>query len=280
MLIIGDKNKLPNYTGERLEKHFFNRTTIEHLHRYAIATKYVKDKIVLDIASGEGYGTNLISKHAEFVYGVDIDLTTIESAKQKYQAANISFLQGSTSKIPLGDNSVDIVISFETLEHHDEHEKMISEIKRVLKKGGLLIISTPDKKVYSDERNYSNPYHVKELYKEEFEKLLEPLFSNVVLFNQAYSYGNSFIYDFKKNQVITYSGGFDNLYEIQNKAKFLLAIASDDSFEVDTFSVFDASSKIKEFEDLNLIERYKKSYSYRIGQFVLLPLNFLKKLLK
>lgn len=271
---------IKKYTGERLEKHFFNRITIEHLHRYAIATKYVKDKIVLDIASGEGYGSNLLSHHATFVYGVDIDLTTIETAKQKYQATNISFLQGSISEIPLEDNSVDVVVSFETIEHHDEHQEMIGEIKRVLKKEGLLIISTPDKKVYSDERNYANPYHIKELYREEFEKLLQPSFSNVILFNQAYSYGNSFIFNLKQNQLVTYSGGFDSLCQIENKAKFLLAIASNKSFDFDEFSVFDASSKIKQFENLELINTYKKSYSYRIGQFVLLPLNLIKKILK
>ena len=271
---------MKNYTGERLETFFFNRASVEHLHRYAIATKYVKDKNVLDIASGEGYGSNLLSKYAKFVYGVDIDSTTIETAKQKYQSTNISFLQGCISEIPLENNSVDVVVSFETIEHHKHHQRMMDEIKRVLKKGGLLIISTPDKKVYSDERNYSNPHHVKELYIEEFEKLLQSSFTNVVLFNQAYSYGNSFVYDFKKNQLVTYSGGFNGLFEVENKAKFIVAIASDNSFEFDAFSVFDASSKIKEFEDLKLINIYKESYSYRIGQFVLLPYNLIKKMLK
>ena len=127
----------------------------------------MKGKIVLDIASGEGYGSNLISYYAEKVYGVDISESAIENAKLKYTRSNIEFLKGSTSNIPMPNNSVDVILSFETIEHHDEHHQMMQEFKRVLKTDGVLILSSPDKLNYSDKTGHNNPYHIKELYKDE-----------------------------------------------------------------------------------------------------------------
>src|ERR1035438_3461036 len=110
-----------NWTGERLETHIYNYNTIEHLHRYAMATQLVTDKIVLDIASGEGYGSNLLSKFSKKVYGVDISAETIELASKKYLKNNLQFKVGSTSNIPIPDNTIDVVVSFETIEHHNQH---------------------------------------------------------------------------------------------------------------------------------------------------------------
>lgn len=89
-------------------------------------------------------------------------------AKEKYKAHNLEYKVGQADKIPYKSNFFDVVVSFETLEHHDKHIEMMEEIKIVLKQGGICIISTPDKLVYSDKKNYQNPFHVKELYKEDF----------------------------------------------------------------------------------------------------------------
>lgn len=69
-------NKKKNWTGERLETFVLNDSTIEHLHRYAIAKELAQGKHVLDIACGEGYGSNLLASSARFVDGVDIDQST------------------------------------------------------------------------------------------------------------------------------------------------------------------------------------------------------------
>ena len=105
------------FTGERLETTVVGRIATEHLHRYALSLKYVENKIVLDIACGEGYGSDILSKTAKFVYGVDIDKSTVEFARNKYSNGKIKFSVGSTSDIPLEDNSVDVITSFETIEH-------------------------------------------------------------------------------------------------------------------------------------------------------------------
>src|ERR1700694_2221819 len=97
----------------------------EHRHRYLFASQLVSGKAVLDIACGEGYGSALLAKSARRVIGVDIAERAVEHAKQRYQAENLEFATGSCAAIPLGDGAVDVVVSFETIEHHAEHEAMM-----------------------------------------------------------------------------------------------------------------------------------------------------------
>lgn len=268
------------WTGERLETFIYTRDAIEHLHRYAIVFNYIKDKIVLDIASGEGYGSNLMSKKASFVYGVDIDKATVKEAKLKYKRENLEFITGGVSQIPLGDNSVDIVVSFETIEHHNEHEQMMSEIKRVLKPKGLLVISTPDKLYYSDERNFKNQFHIKELYKDEFTDLVSKNFSKIQLLTQQYSNGNSIIQDNKSNSELQFfSGNYSDFMDIIIDPLYIIAIASDKTFDEQGLTIFDGSEII----DINFKNQIKKIYSsnsYRLGHLILSPFKILKKIFK
>jgi len=268
---------MKKWTGERLEPFVYNRVAIEHLHRYAITSAYIKDKIVLDIASGEGYGTSLMSKHASFVYGVDIDKQSIALAKLKYKAENIEYLEGSTSNIPLADNSVDVVVSFETIEHHDEHEKMMLEIKRVLRPEGILIISTPDKLYYSELRDIVNEFHVKELYKNEFISLISNYFSKFQLLSQTYNNGSSII---QEDTIIKNSNYFyGNYTTINNRVinpMFLIIIASDHIVEKYNISFFDGGDFIKK----GWLEEIKASHTYKVGHAILLPFKFLKRILK
>jgi len=122
----------------------------EHLHRYAFASQLVKGKKVLDLASGEGYGSYLLSKEARDVIGIDIDRGALKHSHETYDADNLQFVQGTILDAPLKEG-FDIVICFEALEHIDDPEKLISEVKRLLRKDGLFIVSTPNKKTYSDE---------------------------------------------------------------------------------------------------------------------------------
>ncbi len=270
------------FTGERLETFVYNENTIKHLHRYALAIDYIEDKIVLDIASGEGYGSNLLSKNASFVYGVDIDHETIQKAKFKYKNNNLKFLQGSTSKIPLGDDSVDVVISFETIEHHDEHDKMLEEIKRVLRQKGVLIISTPDKHFYSDIRNYKNEYHVKELYKSQFEDLLKNYFNFYQFLTQRYLNGNSLIFDdSSKDKLKFYTGNYLELKEIFSHPHFIIALASNESFIQQSNSIFDGNEILQNCANIDKhVKRVYNSTTYKLGHTLLSPFIFLRKRLR
>jgi ubiquinone/menaquinone biosynthesis C-methylase UbiE len=272
---------IKKYTGERLETYIYSKSTIDHLHRYAIASKFIKDKIVLDIASGEGYGSNLMSKDAAFVYGVDIDKTTVENAKLKYKKENLQFLVGNTSAIPLENNSVDIVISFETVEHHNEHDEMMLEIKRVLKPSGMLIISTPDKLTYSDKRNYKNEFHVKELYKQEFKNLIANYFENYQLLNQSYINGNSLVLDEKnESEAVIFTGEYSLLKEINVDSLYLVIIASDVIFNRINMSIFDGGQVLNLCVVNTMTKNIYDSNSYRVGHFILLPFKILKRFIR
>ncbi len=178
------------WTGERLVPTESGQTAVEHLHRYALATDLARDKIVLDIASGEGYGANLLAQVAEQVVGVDIAHDAVAHARAKYCRNNLTFAMGECAKIPLKTSSVDLVVSFETIEHHGDHEEMAAEFARVLRPDGALIISSPNRYEYSDLPKYKNPFHVAELYRDQFEALLRTHFRNVCLFGQRVSAGS------------------------------------------------------------------------------------------
>jgi len=264
------------WSGERLETFINNRIAVEHLHRYAFVNEYINDTIILDIACGEGYGANLMSKNSKFVYAVDIDQECIEKARLKYQSNNIEFLVGSTSKIPLNDNSVDVVISFETIEHHDEHDIMLTEIKRVLKKEGILILSTPDKLYYSEMRNLINEFHVKELYKNEFEELISKYFRNIQLFSQYYNNANSLLLKNSSNEINAFNGNFLNINQKTVNPLFHIIIASDFEFNICKNSIFDGSQLVNS----NTADMIKKSYKYRLGSSILFPFSVSKKIFK
>lgn len=219
-----------DFTGERYLPIVGGSIELEHVHRYLFAVEYVKDKVVLDIACGEGYGADILGRVATRVYGVDIDKSVIEHASSNYPAENLEFKTGDCKNIPLEDATVDVIISFETIEHHDYHEEMLSEFKRVMKDGGILIISSPDKLEYSDLTGNSNPYHVKELYRAEFETLLDNYFSHHEILGQRVVYG-SVLHNEGSSQTLStinvseegevaYTAGIP-------KEIFLVAIASD-----------------------------------------------------
>ena len=202
------------FTGERYVPSVDGEIKYEHLHRYALCIDFVAGKSVLDIASGEGYGSALLAKVADSVLGVDISSESIQYAKDQYgNHKNLNFLVGSCDSIPLSEKSVDVVVSFETIEHHDKHEEMMLEIKRVLKQGGILIISSPNRLTYSDETNYSNPYHVRELYYDELVTLLNSHFGFVKIYGQRIA-SASFVIPLgntKETIIKTYTGDADSL---------------------------------------------------------------------
>ncbi|KAB0638878.1 glycosyltransferase [Burkholderia stagnalis] len=174
-----------DFTGERFIPTEQGEIRYEHMHRYGWMLETLQGKDVLDIACGEGYGSALLATRARSVIGVDIDVGVVEHASQRYNSLrNLNFKAGSVTAIPLADASVDVVVSFETIEHLAEQDDMLAEIRRVLRPAGMLVISSPNKKVYSDDRGYQNEFHVKELYFDEFDALLREHFPNVRYFGQ------------------------------------------------------------------------------------------------
>jgi glycosyltransferase involved in cell wall biosynthesis/SAM-dependent methyltransferase/uncharacterized coiled-coil protein SlyX len=186
-------NKELPWTGERYVPQIGGTIALEHLHRYAFASEYVGGKVVLDIASGEGYGSEMLCRAARHVYGVDIDEVSVTHARRKYRAKNLEYRLGSCTEIPLSDNSVDVVVSFETIEHITDHESMMLEVKRVLRSGGTLLISSPEKSVYDDINQKPNPFHLKELSQTDFRELLGRHFKHTAFLGQRALHGSALV---------------------------------------------------------------------------------------
>jgi SAM-dependent methyltransferase len=168
------------FTGERFLPACTGEIAYEHWHRYAFARRFVAGKRVLDAACGEGYGSALLGEVAASVVGVDIDGPTIAHALTRYgNAGRVRFIEGSCTELPLPDASIDVVVSFETIEHlrQEDQPRMVAEFARVLSPGGIVVISSPNKRLYSDERSYVNEFHLHELYRDGLARLLTPAFS-------------------------------------------------------------------------------------------------------
>lgn len=268
------------FTGERLHPEINGQIAIEHLHRYALASDFVKGKKILDVASGEGYGSYILSKYATSVVGVDISQDAVKHASDKYKNNNLSYVLGSADALPLNANEFDVVVSFETIEHLIDHQAMLSEIKRVLKPGGILIISSPDKEKYTDDTNHENEYHLKELYFDEFKKLIKDNFKNSFFYLQSFSIG-SFIYKEEANKGLScFTGDFNEINKFPLPSHlYNLAIASDsdlNDMEISFFEGKDLYFKIEDFYREKMKSIYD-SKSYRFGNFFVSIYNKLFK---
>jgi SAM-dependent methyltransferase len=169
------------FTGERFTPECVREIWYEHMHRYVLAGELVQGKRVLDAACGEGYGAYHLAGRAAAVTAVDISPETIAHARGRYRLDNLFFQVADCRALPFTDGQFDCIVSFETLEHLEEQAQMLAEFRRVLASDGFLLISSPDKAVYSGQLNYDNPFHVRELYRQELEELLAGQFPAVRL---------------------------------------------------------------------------------------------------
>ena len=179
------------FTGERYVPTEQGKIRLEHYHRYATLNELAVGKQVLDVACGEGYGSSMLAAVAVKVTGVDIDAEAVHHARDTYSGiSNLNYLQGSATALAFADASFDMVVSFETIEHLAEQEQMLAEIRRVLRPEGLLIISSPNRPVYSEESGEHNEFHVKELDFAELEALLKARFPAVSYYGQRMMMGS------------------------------------------------------------------------------------------
>lgn len=185
-------DRLIEWTGERCVPWTGDLQVIyEHYHRYLLARPLVHGKRVLDLASGEGYGTALMAERAAQVVGLEIDPESVAHSRQTYLIEGLEFVEGSMldlSRFP--DNSFDVVTCFEALEHVAEHEELVAGVRRILAQDGIFLTSTPDRLVYTEELHQHNPHHVRELSLAEFRELLDAHFPHVRYWGQAVAAGS------------------------------------------------------------------------------------------
>ncbi len=260
---------------------------LEHMTRYMFSSQFVKGKIVLDIACGSGYGSNeLFKAGAEKVIGVDISRETIKYCQKKYSNEYIDFVVGDVTKIPIEDNSVDVVVSFETIEHIDEksQKKFLEEISRVSKSDGIFIVSTPNSAVYPK----GNPFHIKELNFDEFNKILKKFFSNVSIFFQddienSYIFSKKTILEKKMSKMVRN----DRIGLLRPKENvFFVAVCSNSNIEKSSIYEYNIVSNIRpwirfhQYENMLQQERQETSKLNKLVQQKSVELSRLQQLVQ
>ena len=167
---------------ERFDPSTMHGTLIEaeHLARYWWAMHFVDGKRVLDAGCGNAYGTATLARAgATDVVGVDIDAAVLEAARGSLPD-NVSLQTADLRALPFEDAAFDVAVCFEVIEHVDNPERVISELRRVLAQDGLLIVSSPNRDVYPA----GNPHHKHEFLPDELAGALAERFDQVRLVRQ------------------------------------------------------------------------------------------------
>lgn len=170
----------------------------EHFSRYrfaaTLAPQLGKKPDVLDIGCGSGYGTSTLAEVAATATGIDLAPEAVEHARANYNRPNLTYLPGSATDLPFPDQSFDLITAFEVIEHLSEPVKLLSEGRRVLRPGGVFLVSTPNQTYYAETRGSSgpNPYHLHEFTFEEFREALTAVFGTAEILLQNHTDAFSF----------------------------------------------------------------------------------------
>ena len=165
-------------------------TLIEHDQRYWFANQFLKNKKVVDCACGTGIGANVYAQSgAEKIDAFDISETAVLEAKKNNSSNSIVRIsQSVANSLPLESSSIDVYISYETIEHIEDDNAYLKEALRVLKLGGTFICSTPNRVMTNPgccaDQKPINPYHVKEYSSREFFELISNYFVIVDTYGQ------------------------------------------------------------------------------------------------
>jgi GT2 family glycosyltransferase/glycosyltransferase involved in cell wall biosynthesis/SAM-dependent methyltransferase len=178
--------RLIDWTGERCVPWAPDVPVIyEHYHRYLWAASVVEGRRVLDLGSGEGFGAAILADSAAHVLGLDVDEPTVEHSRLNYAGPNLEFELGTATDLTAHpDGSFGAVVAFEVIEHVLEQERVLAEVARVLSDDGILVISTPDRRMYSKMRAEPNIFHKRELELDEFLELLGTHFPHIATWGQ------------------------------------------------------------------------------------------------
>ena len=181
-------------TGERLvpessESDLRN----EHVARYAFAESLAAGKRILDAGCGVGYGSARLAENASRMYALDIAAEAVRDGMASYPS--VCFLQGDCTEMPFANNSIDLVIAFEVIEHLERWSDLIREAARVLTRSGVFLASTPNRSYYRIARKEPNPFHVHEFEYDQFREALSESFDHIEIFFENHSPAIAFTAD-------------------------------------------------------------------------------------
>lgn len=172
------------HSGERVVFDKGDINLSRHLAVYEFAKQFTIDKLVLDNGCGSGYGTYLISKHAKQTIGIDISEESVEYAKTKFKNTNLQYLAMDSIDLKnFKDNLFDVVLSIMVVEHINNYNTYLREIKRVLKPEGILILATNNKEVMSPKESGFH-FHKYEFNPEELKNILLKFYNTIEIFGE------------------------------------------------------------------------------------------------
>jgi ubiquinone/menaquinone biosynthesis C-methylase UbiE len=201
----------------------------EHLSRYRFAVNLANHlgyrPAVLDIGCGAGYGTAALAEAAISVDGIDLAPDAIAYARSHYPNPASRFVAASATALPFADASFDLITAFEVIEHLQDGDQLLAEARRVLRPGGVLLVSTPNTTYYAETRAQQgpNPYHLHEFDAVEFRMAVAKVFPQCVLLVQNHIDAFAF-YD--PGAPHNSDGYFETVSGGLNEAHFFLAVCS------------------------------------------------------
>jgi ubiquinone/menaquinone biosynthesis C-methylase UbiE len=152
----------------------------EHMARYRWASRFCSGRRVLDAGCGAGYGAEMIAQAGAIeVVGVDVSEVALELARSTV-GAGVTLEQGDVAALDFDDDSFDIVVCFEVIEHVDDRDRVLDELARVLRPDGLLLISSPNRDRYVP----GNPHHRHEYVRDELQAALDARFPSARIISQ------------------------------------------------------------------------------------------------
>jgi GT2 family glycosyltransferase/SAM-dependent methyltransferase len=184
--------RLIDWTGERFVPWTFDvQVAYEHVHRYLWARELAGGRRVLDVGCGEGYGSAMLAEVAADVRAIDIDETTVRHARFNYASASVGFaIDDANTLSTVEDGSVDLVVAFEVIEHVEDPARVLDACRRVLRPGGVLVVSTPNRTLYSEQSEQDNPFHLHELDDTEFREAVSSRFAHTTFRSQRAQSGS------------------------------------------------------------------------------------------
>lgn len=156
--------------GIASENYWFRR----HQAAYLRLRELVEGPRLLEVGAGEGYGSALLAERVPAVLALDYDASAIGHLARHYPG--LAAIRGNLAVLPVADDSIDTIVSLQVIEHVWDHPQFLAECVRVLRPGGLLVLSTPNRLTFSPGSSSGdrpvNPFHTHEFTAAELYRLV------------------------------------------------------------------------------------------------------------
>jgi ubiquinone/menaquinone biosynthesis C-methylase UbiE len=169
------------HDGERVNPDFEDANFLNHRKVYQFVSQCVADQVVLDVGCGTGYGSAILAQQARQVVGIDYSAAAIRFARRRYPKPDFRVMNAQDLRFP--EAKFDFVFSSENFEHLPDRRAHLLEVRRVLHKGGISFIATPNPEAFAGQKR--SPWHTKENTYEELVELFRPVFDEFVILENS-----------------------------------------------------------------------------------------------